>query len=137
MGMGELDNMVVVVTGASSGIGAATAEAVVGSGASVVLAARRVDRLEQMVARFGPDKALAVATDVKRAEDSRRLVVEAVKRFGRVNAFVANAGIGMYGSVLSHSDEEYDVAHAIVTVLGQPRHVHTTQWAMWSMAEQS
>ena len=54
--MGELENMAVVVTGASSGIGAATAEAVVGSGASVVLAARRVDRLEQMVARFGPSR---------------------------------------------------------------------------------
>jgi len=54
--MGELENMVVVVTGASSGIGAATAEAVVGSGASVVLGARRVDRLEQMVERLGPTK---------------------------------------------------------------------------------
>ncbi len=237
----ELDR-VVAITGASSGIGAATAKELVAVGARVVLGARRLKRLEDLAASLGGEQTEVVEMDVRRPEDSRRLVQTAVDRFGKLDAFVANAGIGRYGSVLDYSDAECaeimdvnfagtvwgvraavpvllaggggdlvivssvaglrgasfeavyagtkfaqvgfagsidrelraknirvsticpasvatefaigagrtegdpslkevlqaeDVAQAIVTVLGQPRHLRTTQWAMWSMAQDS
>jgi NADP-dependent 3-hydroxy acid dehydrogenase YdfG len=104
---GALDGRVVAITGASSGVGAACAEAVVRRGARVVLGARRSERLDGLVERLGADQALAVSMDVRTPADSRRLVAAATERFGALNAFVANAGIGMYGSILDHSDEEY------------------------------
>ena len=94
------------ITGASSGIGEATARLLVERGAKVVVAARRTDRLDQLVADLGEDNAVAVAMDVRRPQDAERLVNTAVERFGRLDCLVANAGIGMYGGILDHSDEE-------------------------------
>lgn len=233
---------VVVITGASSGIGAASAQALVESGAKVVLGARREERLKEFVEIFGEDQALAVPMDVRRPEDSRRLIAAALERFGHLSAVVAAAGIGMYGGILDNTDEECaemmdtnyagtvwtvraavpallangggdiviiasvaglrgganeaiyagtkhaqvglagsldrelrekairvaticpaavhtefaigkgrtegdpwlesvlhpkDVAQAVLTVLAQPRHLRTTQWEMWSMAQSS
>jgi len=101
----ELDR-VVAVTGASSGIGAAAAKALVAAGARVVLGARRIKRLEDLAASLGHEHTEIVEMDVRRPEDSRRLVERAVDRFGKLDAFVANAGIGRYGSVLDYSDDE-------------------------------
>jgi NADP-dependent 3-hydroxy acid dehydrogenase YdfG len=101
----ELDR-VVVITGASSGIGAATAKALVAVGARVVLGARRIKRLEDLAASLGREQTEVVEMDVRRPEDSRKLVQTAVDRFGQLDAFVANAGIGRYGSVLDYSDDE-------------------------------
>jgi len=101
----ELDR-VVAITGASSGIGAATAKALIAVGARVVLGARRIDRLDDIAQSLGREQTEVVEMDVRRPEDSRKLVQKAVDRFGKLDAFVANAGIGRYGGILDYSDEE-------------------------------
>jgi 3-oxoacyl-[acyl-carrier protein] reductase len=103
--MEDLKDAVVVITGASAGIGQATARELARAGARVVLGARRRERLEALEAEF-PGQAVAVEMDVRSPDDSRRLVREAVDRFGRVDSLVANAGIGMYGGILDRTDDE-------------------------------
>ena len=105
--MEDLRDTVVVITGASAGMGRATARELAGAGARVVLGARRRERLEALEAEF-PGQAVAVEMDVRSADDSRRLVREAVDRFGRLDSLIANAGIGMYGGILDHSDVELE-----------------------------
>ncbi|MFB9312062.1 SDR family oxidoreductase [Nocardioides plantarum] len=91
-----LNDQVIAITGASSGIGAATARRLARRGAAVVLGARRTDRLEELAAELRADGArVAVVTvDVTRPADLERLVATAVERFGRLDVLVANAGIG-------------------------------------------
>lgn len=84
----------VIVTGASSGIGAATARAFGRAGDRVVLAARRADRLREVAADL-PDS-LVVPADLARSEDIARVVAEAVARFGTVDVLVNGAGLGRY-----------------------------------------
>lgn len=103
--MNDLTGTVVAITGASAGIGAAAARLLVAEGASVVLGARRVERLESMVAELG-EKALAVETDVRDPEASRRMVARTLERFGRLDALVANAGIGAYGGIMDLTDQQ-------------------------------
>ena len=90
----KLDQAVCIVTGASSGIGAATARQLSGLGASVVLAARRTDRIEAL-ARDLPDS-LAVTTDVTIGGEVKRLVARTIDTFGRVDVLVNNAGQGLH-----------------------------------------
>ncbi|MBM3890025.1 MAG: SDR family NAD(P)-dependent oxidoreductase [Verrucomicrobia bacterium] len=91
----SLSDKVVIVTGASGGIGAAAAAAFVRAGARVALAARDADRLAALARELGgPDRALAVATDVTRAEDCERLARLTAERFGTIDVLVNNAGIG-------------------------------------------
>ena len=87
---------VVIITGASSGIGEATALLLAERGAKVVLGARREDRLEALARRIGGDVAYA-ATDVTKREDVIGLVKLAVDRFGKLDVFVGNAGIARLG----------------------------------------
>jgi 3-oxoacyl-[acyl-carrier protein] reductase len=103
--MEDLNGAVVAITGASAGIGRATARELARAGARVVLGARRRDRLEAIEAEF-PGQVAAITMDVRKPDDSRRLVREALDRFGRLDSLVANAGIGMYGGILDRSDEE-------------------------------
>ena len=93
--MGRLTGRVAIITGANSGIGKATAEVFAREGADVVLAARRLDKLQQVEAecRAKGVRALSVATDVTKEEDCVRLVEETVKAFGKVDILVNNAGI--------------------------------------------
>jgi short-subunit dehydrogenase len=90
----ELDGAVVIVTGASSGIGAATARLAAGRGARVVLAARRADRIEALAAEL--PGAFAVPTDLRDPAQVTRLVQATVTRFGRVDVLVNNAGQGLH-----------------------------------------
>ncbi|MGH6614601.1 SDR family oxidoreductase [Sphingomonas sp.] len=93
--MGIIAGKTVIITGASSGIGEATAIRLAESGAAVALAARRTDRLDTLVAAIESrgGKAMAVATDVTRRADLDALVTHAVARFGTVDVLVNNAGI--------------------------------------------
>jgi NADP-dependent 3-hydroxy acid dehydrogenase YdfG len=101
----ELKDTVVAITGASSGIGEATARALVAADANVVRGARREDRLQGLVDELG-DRVRAVRCDVRSIEDSRALVDAALTHFGRLDTLVANAGIGAYGGILDVSDED-------------------------------
>jgi 3-oxoacyl-[acyl-carrier protein] reductase len=102
--MESLQDRVVVITGASAGIGRATARELIAAGARVVLGARRKERLDALDAEF-PGRVVAVAMDVRSPADAHRLISTALERYGRIDALVANAGIGMYGGILDHSDE--------------------------------
>src|SRR3954465_6117153 len=88
------DDRVLVITGASTGIGAATARAAAAEGFSLVLAARSKDKLDALVGELGEDRAIAVPTDVTAWEDNERLIAAASERFGRVDVVFANAGFG-------------------------------------------
>lgn len=103
--MRDLTDLTVAITGASSGIGAATARALVAEGSSVVLGARRIDRLDELAAELG-NKVAVVEMDVREPADSLRLVGQAYERFGRLDAIVPNAGIGAYGGIMDLSDEQ-------------------------------
>jgi NADP-dependent 3-hydroxy acid dehydrogenase YdfG len=96
---------VMLITGASSGIGAATAEHAVQSGWRVVLAARSEDRLRGLVDRLGGDRALAVRCDVKSWDDQEAAVARAIDAFGRLDAAFANAGFGAKRGFLEETPE--------------------------------
>ena len=87
------------------GIGAATAEVLAAEGASVVLGARRRDRLEELTSKLGA-RAAAVEMDVRNPDDSSRLIQTAVDRFGHIDTHIANAGIGAYGGIMDLSDDQ-------------------------------
>jgi NADP-dependent 3-hydroxy acid dehydrogenase YdfG len=91
----NIEGKVLVITGASSGLGEATARLLSAQGASVVLGARRVDRLQSLADELtgSGGKALAVATDVTHCEQVKRLVDAAVQTFGRIDVMINNAGI--------------------------------------------
>ena len=100
---------VALVTGASSGIGAAVAREIARRGGRVVLAARRLDRLEELVAELSRagGKAVAIACDVTRREDLDRAVSRAKDEFGRLDTVVANAGFGVVGTFEELTVEDY------------------------------
>jgi NADP-dependent 3-hydroxy acid dehydrogenase YdfG len=101
--MRELAGRAVAITGASSGIGAATARALVDAGASVVLGARRLERLTTVTQDLGM-KATPVQLDVRSVDDCRRFVDAALERFGQLDSLVCSAGIGAYGGILDAAD---------------------------------
>ena len=103
--MRDISGTVAAITGASAGIGAASARALAAEGVSLVLGARRTDRLEQLASELG-DSVAIVEMDVRKPEDSSRLISEAHERYGRLDALVANAGIGAYGGIMDLSDEQ-------------------------------
>jgi len=93
--MENIKNKVVVITGASSGIGEATAKLIAQNGAKVVLAARREDRLQAIVDDIIRDggEAVSVKADVVSAEDMLKLAQTALRKYGRIDVWVNNAGI--------------------------------------------
>ncbi|MCL4338267.1 SDR family oxidoreductase [Patescibacteria group bacterium] len=93
----DVKNKVVIVTGASSGIGLATAKLLSGKGAKVVLAARSVEKLRKISSNM-PDS-LAQKTDMTKPTDIKRMVKKVVEKYGRVDILVNNAGRGMFSAV--------------------------------------
>ncbi len=92
----SLGGKVVLITGASSGIGAATARALAKLGCKLALAARRADRLETLASSL-PTETLCLKTDVTNAEDITRMVERTVAHFGRIDVLFANAGLYIPG----------------------------------------
>lgn len=90
--MKSIENKVVIITGASSGIGAETARVLARNGAKVVLSARREEKLKKLVEEIG-ENAVYLKSDVSNAEDMQALVKLAKEKFGKVDALFANAGI--------------------------------------------
>jgi NADP-dependent 3-hydroxy acid dehydrogenase YdfG len=101
------DKQVLVITGASTGIGEATARRAVEFDYAVVLAARSEDKLEALANDLGDDNALAVRCDVTSWDDQQALVKAAVDGFGRMDAFLANAGFGAKRGFLEESVEHW------------------------------
>ena len=102
------DEPVLVITGASTGIGAATAQRAVEFGHRVVLAARSEDKLEALAKELGGDeKAIAVRCDVTSWDDQQALVQAALDRFGRMDSYFANAGFGAKRGFLEESVEHW------------------------------
>jgi NADP-dependent 3-hydroxy acid dehydrogenase YdfG len=134
----RLDGTVALVTGASSGIGEATARSLAGLGASVALVARRRDRLESLAAEL--DRALVIEADVSDGEQAIAAVETAVRELGRLDTVINNAGVMLLGPVQDAPLEEWErmidtnlkgalyVAHAALPHLlraaeSEPRHV--------------
>lgn len=105
----SLKDKIAVVTGASSGIGEATARELSRRGAAVVLAARNRERIEGVAREIvsGGGRALAVEADVGDEESVRRLVERAVEEFGSIDVLVNNAGVGLAGRVEELEIEDF------------------------------
>jgi NADP-dependent 3-hydroxy acid dehydrogenase YdfG len=102
------DDPVLLITGASSGIGAATARAAAGSGARLVLGARSQDKLEELATELGgPERAIAVRCDVTEWSDNEALAAAAIDAFGGFDAVFANAGFGATRGFLEESPEHW------------------------------
>lgn len=101
------ESPVFLITGASSGIGAATARLAVQSGFDVVLAARSVDKLDELVNELGADRSLAVPCDVTEWEQQQAMVAAGLERFGRLDVVFANAGFGAARGFLAESPEHW------------------------------
>ncbi|MBA2534486.1 MAG: SDR family oxidoreductase [Rubrobacter sp.] len=119
-----------VVTGASSGIGEATARLLARARYNVVLAARREDRLKDLAAELG-EGALAVPTDVTDPDACEHLVSRTLETFGSVDVLVANAGLGLYGSIAEGNPKDWRVMFE-VNVLGV---LHATRAATRHMLD--
>jgi NAD(P)-dependent dehydrogenase (short-subunit alcohol dehydrogenase family) len=100
----RLDGRVAIVTGASSGLGARFAEVLAGAGATVVVAARRADRIAAVAEALD---GLAVTCDVVDADERDRLMATTLERFGRVDILVNNAGVGTPQAAESETPERF------------------------------
>lgn len=106
----NLKNRIVVITGASAGIGRETALAAGRQQASVVLAARRLNLLESVAAEIEKSggKALAVVADVSQQSDVENLIRETLRHFGRIDVLINNAGAGLYATVEETTAEQME-----------------------------
>jgi NADP-dependent 3-hydroxy acid dehydrogenase YdfG len=100
------DERVLLITGASSGIGAATARAAVAGGWRVALSARSADKLEALASELG-DGAIAVPGDVTSWDDQQQMVANTLERFGRIDGAFANAGFGAKRGFLEETPEQW------------------------------
>jgi NADP-dependent 3-hydroxy acid dehydrogenase YdfG len=120
------DDKVFLITGASSGIGAATARRAAQAGFRLVLAARSVDRLEELAAETGGEgRALAIGCDVTDWGQQEAMVAQALERFGRLDVAFANAGFGASRGFLN-GDPEHWREMVLTNVLGAAYTVRAT-----------
>jgi 3-hydroxy acid dehydrogenase / malonic semialdehyde reductase len=117
----ELSGYTAVVTGASSGIGAATARALAGAGARLALGARRVDRLERLVLELPGEGHEIAYLDVTAGESCRQFVSTMSSRLGRLDIVVNNAGLALGRTAIGESDEEDERTMLETNVLGLVR----------------
>jgi short-subunit dehydrogenase len=101
----SLRDMIVIITGASAGIGQALAIELSRHGANLALAARRIDRLESLNQQLG-GKHLCIAADVGRREDCEAIIAKTTERFGRIDTLVCNAGYGILTPVADTTPEQ-------------------------------
>lgn len=108
--MSHITGKIILITGASSGIGEATARLLASQGAQVVLGARRIERLEALAAEINEagGSALAQALDVTRRDDMQAFVDNAAERFGRVDVIVNNAGVMPLSKLDALKVDEWD-----------------------------
>jgi short-subunit dehydrogenase len=104
--MVNLEGKVAIVTGAGSGIGAALAKALSQKGARLTLAARRLNRLEE-VANQCLEETLVITADLTRDEDRNMIISQTFARWGRIDILVNNAGLGMYGHFLTTTEADW------------------------------
>jgi NADP-dependent 3-hydroxy acid dehydrogenase YdfG len=106
----NIEGKVVVITGASSGLGEATARHLSAGGASVVLGARRTNRIQSLANELndGGGKALAITTDVTELDQIKKLVDKAVEEFGRVDVMLNNAGLMPFSPLERLKVDEWD-----------------------------
>jgi NADP-dependent 3-hydroxy acid dehydrogenase YdfG len=113
-----MSDPVLLITGASTGIGAETARQAVQAGYRLVLGARSEDKLAELASELGGDeRAIAVATDVTEWEDNQRLAQAALDSFGQIDAVFANAGFGAARGFLEESPEQWR-SMVLTNVLG-------------------
>jgi clavulanate-9-aldehyde reducatase len=138
LGSDRLKGQVAAITGASSGIGEATALALAGEGAAVSLAARRTDRIEKLAERIESEggRALAIETDVADEQQANAFVRETKEQLGRLDVLVNNAGVMLLGPVIGADTSEWrqmiDVnllgllycTHAALPIMGEQGNGH-------------
>ena len=115
--MGALDGSTAIVTGPSSGIGLATAEALAREGARVALGARRLDRLEEIVGALPGDHPFD-QLDVTDAESCRAFVAKMASRLGRIDILINNAGLALGRTAIAEGSDEDDAVMWETNVLG-------------------
>ncbi len=115
MTMNDMKGKVFLITGASTGIGEATARRAVEAGFNVVLAARSAEKLERLEAELGPQRALAVTCDVADWNSQVNLVEQTLNRFGRIDVAFANAGFSK-GSTFYGGDDKPEEWREMVLV---------------------
>lgn len=129
--MDKLKNKVVIITGASSGIGEALARLFASEGAKLSLAARSQDKLETLARSLGPD-AMPIRTDMTKPAAIREMVQLTAERFGRVDILINNAGVGIYGAFADTPPEQ--IEHLVATNWLGP--VHAIQAVLPYMRKQ-
>jgi NADP-dependent 3-hydroxy acid dehydrogenase YdfG len=136
----RLEGTVALVTGASSGIGEATAAVLAEEGARVAVAARRKDRLDALAERIGTDRSLVVEADVTDLTQAQGAVAATVGEFGRLDILINNAGVMLLGPIVDAPIEEWQrmvnlnllgllycthaaLPHLLASAEGEPRSV--------------
>lgn len=114
--MSNVENKIVIITGASSGIGEETAKMLAKNGAKVVLSARREDRLQKLANEIG-ENAIYLKSDVTNMEDMKALVAMAKEKFGKVDALFANAGVMPGGNMSELKVQDWE-SMVNVNILG-------------------
>jgi uncharacterized protein len=102
-------NKVVIITGASSGIGKETAILFAQQGANLVLAARNTDALDKLQKQLPPNsQSLVLRTDVTQKEDLKNLIDKTIERFKQIDILINNAGLGLYGELSNNKDSDIE-----------------------------